>query len=271
MDEWMDGNWRNPTGPWNLNISTQVLSKVPLQIFLSGDHHSDLRLRITRSLSYALLLTASQGPSLSRHVLLSVSSLWRPEVYRRIPVSWSPRELCRHRLATSAMYTLRTCVGASDSPPRTRWSSSVPSEVWFRCSSPMSVCVYGKYWNSEPNVSRQKQRLEKLNHRQPVVEKDLAGRRGQAASSSAASRPRPASKEPHPGVAGLLFPLLNESTQVRRKTRATDPASSSPKDFSVSLSLGKLKYYKLCISMEKANSGHELAPQILSGIPHPSD
>ena len=206
MDEWMDGNVRNPTGPWNLNISTQVLSKVPSQIFLSGDHHTDLRLRITGSLSYALLLTASQGSSLSRHVLLLLSSLWLPEVYSRIPVKWSAKELCRHRLAMSATYTLRTCVGASDSPPRTRWSSSVPSEVWFRCSSPMSVCVYGKYWKSEPNVSRQKQHLEKLNHRQPVVEKDLAGQRGQASSSSTTSRPRPASKEPHPGARGLAFP-----------------------------------------------------------------
>ena len=120
--------------------------------------------------------------SLSWHVLLLLNSFWLPEV------SSHNREVERQGLVQASISNVchvhakdvRGCLRFATKDAVIFSVASKPSEVWFRFSNPMSVCVYGKYWKSEPNVSRQKQCLEKLNHRQSVVEKALAEQHGQS-------------------------------------------------------------------------------------------
>lgn len=59
IDGWMDGWWQLKK-PYSTKKSghllTQMLSKIPMLIFLSRDHYNDHRLRITRNLLYVLIV-----------------------------------------------------------------------------------------------------------------------------------------------------------------------------------------------------------------------
>lgn len=56
MDRWMNGKLKKLHRTKKSGyLLTQMLSKIPLLIFVSGDYYDDLRLIITRILSYAFI------------------------------------------------------------------------------------------------------------------------------------------------------------------------------------------------------------------------
>ena len=91
--------------------------------------------------------------SLSWHVLLLLNSFWLPEVSSPLTVKWSPKELCRHRLAMSATYMLRMHVGASDLPPRTRWFSQLPLTLLKSDLDSLIQCLFVSMESTE-NLSQ---------------------------------------------------------------------------------------------------------------------